>query len=632
MEITPGEKDAVPWFDTRIGPKRYLASGAHLYGKKVVGVEAYTYIHWELYRSALAELKIASDGFLTAGANKFYHLGYSYSPERRLTPSRIVPWEAVINHLNIWWPYYPLLSDYITRCCYLLRQGDPVADVAVYSPLANQWTQDVFNARKWTREFDWGDLGKLLIANGYNFDLINDDVLLHHARIHDGKILTGSSSYSILLLPNIHSLPMESLEWIKEFTAQGGVVIALERIPEYSVGLVEYRQKDKRVKELAAEMFSQPSHRNDTAEQAYGKGWTYFIRQVMYRRDMLDRRSSALDPFVNTLRHHLHPDMSIDFTHEGWRENDGLSFVHRKINDEDLYFVSNIRMQPLTLPVTFRVKDKIPSRWNPYSGEISPLFIYSQSAAGTTVPLSLAPYESLILVFSPAADSPHVLQTDLTEITDVQSGRIQGLADHNGLHHLLVEQNGIAKNHQVEIRDLPSSLTLSGPWNLVLQADDFGRLDTTLTALASWTANAATRHFSGTGRYELEFTLTADYLTSDLRLFLDVGQVGNIADIRVNDRAAGVIWMPGQQSDITGLVKKGRNRLVLQVTNTQINQVAGMREPPPVPENLIEHYGQKGSWYSAQARGPIGFKPLPASGLLGPVRILPLKTAVLVFN
>jgi len=632
MEITPGEKDAVPWFDTRIGPKRYVASGAHLYGKKVVGTEAYTYIHWELYRSTLAELKIASDGFFVAGANKFYHLGYSYSPERRVTPSRIVPWEAVINHSNIWWPYYPLLSDYITRCCFLLRQGDPVADVAVYSPLANQWTLDVFNARKWTRGFDWGDLGELLIANGYNFDLINDDVLLHHASIQDGKILAGSSAYSILLLPNIHALPVESLEWIKEFAEQGGVVIALERIPECSVGWAGYRQKDKRVKELAAEMFHQASQRNDAAARAYGKGRTYFIKQVMYRRDALDRIRSALDPFVNTLRYHLDPDMSIDFNHEGWRENDGLSFVHRKINDEDLYFISNIRMQPLTLPVTFRVQDKIPSRWNPYSGEISPVFVYSHSAAGTTVPLALAPYESLFLVFSPGSHSLHVSQTDLAAVTDVRAGRIQGLADHNGVHQLLIEQNGLTKNHQVEIRNLPSILTLSGPWNMVLQADDFGRLDTSLTALSSWTANEATRHFSGTGHYEIKFTLTADYTESDVRLLLDVGQVGNIAEIKVNDRAAGVIWAQGQQLDITGLVHKGENRLALQVTNTQINQVAGMKEPPPVPENLVEQYGRMGSWYSAHARGPIGFKPLPASGLLGPVRILPQKTVVFIFK
>ena len=103
MEITPGEKDIVPWFDTRIGPKKYIASGAHLYGRNVVAVEAYTYIHWELYRATLEELKIASDGFFRSGANRFINHGYSYSPERDVTPSRSIPFAARISHNNCWW-------------------------------------------------------------------------------------------------------------------------------------------------------------------------------------------------------------------------------------------------------------------------------------------------------------------------------------------------------------------------------------------------------------------------------------------------------------------------------------------------------------------------------------------------
>lgn len=62
MEITAGEKDAADWFDTRIGPKQYVASGAHLYGREVVSAEVYTFIHWERYRETLEELKIAGDG------------------------------------------------------------------------------------------------------------------------------------------------------------------------------------------------------------------------------------------------------------------------------------------------------------------------------------------------------------------------------------------------------------------------------------------------------------------------------------------------------------------------------------------------------------------------------------------
>ena len=65
MEITAGEKDAVPWFDTRIGPKKYVSSGAHIYGRNIVTTEAYTFMHWENYRSTLEEMKIASDNYLT---------------------------------------------------------------------------------------------------------------------------------------------------------------------------------------------------------------------------------------------------------------------------------------------------------------------------------------------------------------------------------------------------------------------------------------------------------------------------------------------------------------------------------------------------------------------------------------
>jgi hypothetical protein len=154
MEITAGEKDAVPWFDTRVGLRTYTASGAHLYGRAVVSVEAYTFMHWEQGRDTLEEHKIASDVYLRAGANKFYNHGFTGTPEREFVPSRRFSAEMLLSPVNVWWPYYHYLGDYVARCSAVLRGGRPVADIAVYSPLANQWTQDVFNAPKWTRNFD----------------------------------------------------------------------------------------------------------------------------------------------------------------------------------------------------------------------------------------------------------------------------------------------------------------------------------------------------------------------------------------------------------------------------------------------------------------------------------------------
>lgn len=61
----------------------------------------------------------------------------------------------------------------------------------------------------------------------------------------------------------------------------------------------------------------------------------------------------------------------------------------------------------------------------------------------------------------------------------------------------------------------------------------FFSLALSLSDLRSWTENRETRYFSGTGRYELGFDLPSDYVSYDLRLELDLGVVGNIADVEI---------------------------------------------------------------------------------------------------
>ncbi|HPO08951.1 MAG TPA: hypothetical protein PLZ55_09815, partial [bacterium] len=106
---------------------------------------------------------------------------------------------------------------------------------------------------------------------------------------------------------------------------------------------------------------------------------------------------------------------------------------------------------------------------------------------------------------------------------------------------------------------------------------------------------------------------------------LDLGRVGNVAAVELNDNNVGTVWIRDQVLDITKAVRHGRNRLVIVVTNTLINRVSGLEEPVPIPGDLVDHYGSDTTAHSASFRGSIGFRPLPASGLLGPVRILAAK-------
>jgi hypothetical protein len=642
MEITAGEKDAADWYDTRIGPKQYVASGAHLYGRKVVSAEVYTFIHWERYRETLEELKIASDGYLMAGATKFYNHGFNFSPEKNVSPTRSLPFAAYIQPQNVWWNYYPKLSEYIARCSYLLRQGDFVADIALYSPLANQWAINVLNMRKWTREFDWGGLGDLLISNGYNYDLINDDALQNLAKIEDSKIKIRNLEYKVLILPNVETIPLKTVEFIEKYVDNGGIVIALERLPEKSTGLRDYDLADKKVKEITNNLFNKPKQTNGKVDNPYGlsgpgivegvtmnpygKGGTYQLKNVIDRQIWWDKRSSALDPFLETIRKHIAPDFGIDFAYEGLRKNEGLTFLHRKLGEKDIYFVSNIQDRQSTIPVTFRVKGKIIRKWNPYSGEITPVVCFSEAKDGIKVPLDLSPYESLFLEFTPGEPDAYVTKTSFPKVTEVVKNEIKAFADQNGTYFTALKTGNAEKEITSVVAGIPAPIQISGKWKMELEGEGFPLFTSQSDYLTSWIEDPLTRNFSGTGRYQISFNLASEYLHKDLKLFLDLGKVGNVAEVILNDQKVGIRWMRGQKLEVTNIVKGGENRLKILVTNTLINRISAMKEPPPVPAELVSQFGN-GNVTNEKPR-EFGFKPLPASGLIGPVALIPVKELI----
>ncbi len=645
MEITAGEKDAVPWFDTRIGPREYVASGAHIYGRNLISVEAYTYLHWEPYRATLEELKIASDTFLRAGANRFNNHGFIASPERDIAPTRGFYAAIHVSPDNVWWPYYHNLSDYIARSCYLLRQGRPVADIAIYAPTASQWMKDALNARSWTRSFDWGELGRLLLSNGYQFDLVNDEVLQRMAKFDGPALRIQDNDYRVLILPNIEAMPVESLQRVADYAKQGGTVIALEQRPSESCDLnwpktaspfeelVGQRvappavsSETMKLKLMVSELFPETTDKKNNMPHAYGEGSTYFMEKVMDRSNILDKRSSTLDPFLRALNQHVAPDMAIDFVREDMRENNGLTFTHRRMDGRDLYFVTNIQDRPIDMPVGFRVTGAAPSCWDPISGTVTPLHVWEERDGATWLPLRLAPFASTFLVFEAGASLPHVTSATLDSVSDIDAESVAGWTSRVGEHRARLANGEML---QATVTGVPAPLAISGPWELVLSSDSFTPWRTDLDELESWTEIPEARHFSGTGRYVTTFSLPEDYDRDDIRLELDLGDVGNVAEVRVNGKAVGTVWMRGQTLDMTSLAVEGANQLVVSVTNTLINRVSGLKEFPPVPEEFRERLGRGVQDDHSPAHALLGYTPLPRSGLLGPVEIRAYKRVTL---
>jgi len=253
----------------------------------------------------------------------------------------------------------------------------------------------------------------------------------------------------------------------------------------------------------------------------------------------------------------------------------------------DVYFVTNLQPNQIKTDVTFRVTGKTPQLWDAITGETGKEVTgFRADANGTTIPLDFEPWESAFFVFAP----------------------------------------GVTATEPVKASEkLPGPFAISGEWNMKLEGYGFDTFESKSSKLASWTDSPRTTHFSGTGRYETEFTLSTDQFKNKGKMILDLGSVGDIADVELNGKSVGVAWMWPYRLDITSAAHAGKNKLVVLVTNQLVNYVSGLKEAPDVPVELQPRLGKADpSIYkqSGIAKKDMSQTDLPPSGLMGPVQIV----------
>lgn len=133
------------------------------------------------------------------------------------------------------------------------------------------------------------------------------------------------------------------------------------------------------------------------------------------------------------------------------------------------------------------------------------------------------------------------------------------------------------------------------------------------------------KFFSGTATYKKEFTTPADRKAADKRLYLDRGDVQNLARVWLNGKDLGVLWKAPYCVDITAAAMAGTNRLEVEVTNTWVNRLAGDAGKPQ--EQRVTWAGSAGRGRPGEATAAGAPQLLPA-GLICPVRVVAeVKTA-----
>jgi hypothetical protein len=162
----------------------------------------------------------------------------------------------------------------------------------------------------------------------------------------------------------------------------------------------------------------------------------------------------------------------------------------------------------------------------------------------------------------------------------------------------------------VKVKELA---TINGAWDISFQNDRGAPAAAKMDKLISLTDNAdnGIKYFSGTATYTKTITALANWFTKDAELWLNLGDVKNIAEVSINGKPLGIVWKKPFRVNATGALKAGDNKLEIKVTNLWVNRLIGDAQPGVT--NKITFTTMP--FYQANS-------PLLPSGLLGPVQLV----------
>jgi hypothetical protein len=268
-----------------------------------------------------------------------------------------------------------------------------------------------------------------------------------------------------------------------------------------------------------------------------------------------------------------------DFDATGGSAAADLHYIHRRTREADIYFVANRSPKPERIECTFRLDGKAPELWDPVTGERRRATAYSQREGRTTVPIDFAPYGSVFVVLrEKAADHP---------ATGAPNSRSYGARQ-----------------------------GLPGPWTVSFDPAWGGPAEADFEELVSWTdrPEEGIRFYSGTATYRT--TLTVPDALVGRPLALDMGEVRELAEVRVNGRGLGVVWSPPFRVALGDSLRVGANTVEIEVVNFWPNRIIG---DAGLPE------GRRRT--RTNVRTLTRDTPLMRSGLMGPVRLVEVVDA-----
>lgn len=480
-------------------------SGAHIYGKNIIQAEGFTEVRgtWDEYP---AMLKALLDRNYALGINRLFYHVYVHNPWLDCQPGMTLDGIGLFFQRNqTWWDKgAKAFSEYATRCQSLLQYGHPVTDIAVF-------TGEEVPRRSVLPERLVSSLPGLFGTE----------------RVESERIRLANEGQPLRVRPVgvTHSANMADPEkWVNPLRGYA----------------YDSFNKDALLRLAKAE--------NGRMKLAEGMGYKVVVLPLSRPMNPEPVLSPAVRKKMNELKAAgvivpALPYTEEDFSAYGLERDmivpEDVAWMHRSGELGDIYFVANQREETRTFTASMRINGRKPECWNPVTGEMNTHPSYRIHDNRTEVTLTLAPNESVFIVFptEEAADKERT-STDKRE----------------------------PLNRTLETEEYTVTFLATG--KTVVRKDLF-----------DWSKeeDEQIRYYSGTAVYKATFRWK-DKLKKGQPVYLNLGKVCNLATVRVNGIDCGTVWTAPYRADITSALKKGTNELEIEVTNTWANALKGVDE------------------------------------------------------
>lgn len=568
-----------------------VPAAARASGKTVVGAEAFTgRPEVSQFTEDPAFLKSSADKVFAQGINRMILHHWVHQPfDDKYQPGMGMGWWGThFGRHQTWFEPGKVFFKYLARCQAMLQYGEQPADYLCVDKL--EGFADLISTADFLHQNILVETGKLVLPSGriYPFIVFSDSIMLP-----------------------------ETANKIKELVAAGATVVSPK--PVKSPSLKNYPECDSELKKIADEVWG------NGVQNSFGKGFIF----------------AKLDDAI------AKAGITPDFIIEKASSPDNIKIAHRTSPEADIYFVANLSENRQNFAVSFRISGKQPELWQAEDGSINNAPVWEEKDGRTKVELYLKGTQSVFVVFRKTA-----LKTDcpISVMVSNSTAKWNVHSDKNGNAVICSQQSLEAKvfystgKEKIINTNTNPIIKITGNWKVSFQPKLDKPFEMGFPELIDFSKHSyrEVNYFAGTATYHKTINIESGLLEKGQKIILELGEMNDIAEVKVNGKNLGVLWYPPYSVDITDALKKGENKLEIAVTINWANRLIGDEQEPADFEWGKDRGEKMGrailaypDWFiknePRQSQGRKTFSiwyyyrkesPLKPAGLVGPVKLL----------